>query len=163
MRAELEATPVEVLYEEVRLKDPVAAEKIHINNKVRLVRVLEVMRTFNKPFSQVAGKKECEYDVEWVTPKLNSREELYKRVNNRVDLMLKNGLVEETEYLLKKHGRIKNFVKTIGYAEILDYLDGKCALEDSLEMIKQNTRRYAKRQLTWFRRNPELLDLLPRL
>ena len=88
---------------------------------------------------------------------------MYKRVNNRVDLMLKNGLVEETEYLLKKHGRIKNFVKTIGYAEILDYLDGKCALEDSLEMIKQNTRRYAKRQLTWFRRNPELLDLLPRL
>lgn len=163
LRAELEATPSEVLYEEIRLKDPVAAEKVHINNKIRLVRILEVMRTFNKPFSQVAGKKDCEYDVRWLTPKIGSREELYDRINKRVDMMIEQGLIEETKFLLNKHGRIKNFVKTIGYAEILEYLDGNCSLAESIENIKQNTRRYAKRQLTWFRRNPELTDLLPRM
>ena len=156
LRAELESQPSEVLFEEIQLKDPVAAEKIHINNKIRMVRVLEVMRTFNKPFSQVAGKKDCEYDVEWISPKVASREELYERINQRVDKMLEKGLLEETQNLLAKHGRIKNFVKTIGYAEMLDYIDGKCSLEESIETLKQNTRRYAKRQLTWFRRNPEL-------
>ena len=156
LRAELDSLPVEVLFEEIKLKDPVAAEKIHINNKIRMVRVLEVMRTFNKPFSQVAGKKDCEYDVEWVSPKVASRKELYERINQRVDKMLEKGLLEETQNLLAKHGRIKNFVKTIGYAEMLDYIDGKCSLEESIEALKQNTRRYAKRQLTWFRRNPEL-------
>lgn len=156
LRAELESMPIEELYQEVLSKDPITAEKVHINNKIRLVRVLEVMRTFNRPFSQVAGKKENEYDVEWVSPKVESREVLYERINLRVDKMLELGLIEETKTLLAKHGRIKNFVKTIGYAEILDYLDGKCSLEESIETLKQNTRRYAKRQLTWFRRNPEL-------
>lgn len=156
LRAELESMPVEILYQEVLSKDPITAEKVHINNKIRLVRVLEVMRTFNRPFSQVAGKKENEYDVEWISPKVESREVLYERINLRVDKMLELGLIEETKTLLAKHGRIKNFVKTIGYAEILDYLDDKCSLEESLETLKQNTRRYAKRQLTWFRRNPEL-------
>lgn len=156
LRAQLESLPVEVLYEEIKLKDPITADKVHINNKVRLVRVLEVMRTFERPFSQVAGKKEDEYDVEWVSPRIESREVLYERINKRVDLMLENGLIEETKALLEKHGRIKNFVKTIGYAEILEYLDGGATLEESVEKIKQNTRRYAKRQLTWFRRNPEL-------
>ena len=156
LRAELESMPVETLYQEVLSKDPITAEKVHINNKIRLVRVLEVMRTFNRPFSQVAGKKENEYDVEWVSPKIESREVLYERINLRVDKMLELGLIEETKSLLAKHGRTKNFVKTIGYAEILDYLDGKCTLDESIETLKQNTRRYAKRQLTWFRRNPEL-------
>ena len=156
LRAELEAIPVEDLYKEVLSKDPITAEKVHINNKVRLVRVLEVMRTFDRPFSQVAGKKDDEYDVEWISPIVPSREVLYERINQRVDTMLEKGLIDETKQLLVKHGRIKNFIKTIGYAEILDYLDGKCSLEESVETIKQNTRRYAKRQLTWFRRNPLL-------
>lgn len=156
LRAELEALPVELLYEEIKSKDPITAEKVHINNKVRLVRVLEVMRTFGRPFSQVAGKKEDEYDVEWVSPQISSREILYERINKRVDKMLENGLIEETRSLLEKHGRIKNFAKTIGYAEMLEYLDGFATLEESIEKLKQNTRRYAKRQLTWFRRNPEL-------
>ena len=143
-------------FEEIKSKDPITAEKVHINNKVRLVRVLEVMRTFGRPFSQVAGKKEDEYDVEWVSPQISSREILYERINKRVDKMLENGLIEETKSLLEKHGRIKNFAKTIGYAEMLEYLDGFATLEESIEKLKQNTRRYAKRQLTWFRRNPEL-------
>lgn len=70
--------------------------------------------------------------------------------------MIADGLIDETKYLLSKHGRIKNLVNTIGYQEIIQYLDGVCDLDTAIEEIKQNTRRYAKRQLTWFRRNPEL-------
>ena len=71
-------------------------------------------------------------------------------------MMVEQGLIEETKYLLKKHGRIKNFVCTIGYQEILSYLDGEWTLEEALDKLKQQTRNYAKRQLTWFRKNPEL-------
>ena len=71
-------------------------------------------------------------------------------------MMVEHGLIEETKYLLKKHGRIKNFVCTIGYQEILSYLDGEWTLEEALDKLKQHTRNYAKRQLTWFRKNPEL-------
>ena len=156
LRRELENTPVEILYAELKSKDPITAEKVHINNKVRIVRVLEIIRTLNKPFYQAAGKKDSEYDVEWTSPHIGSREELYDRINKRVDRMLELGLIDETKSLLEKHGRIKNFVNTIGYCEILQYLDGKISLDEAVEKIKQNTRRYAKRQLTWFRRNPEL-------
>ena len=72
--------------------------------------------------------------------------------------MAQNGLIEETQALLKKHGRIKNFISTIGYKEILTYIDGEATLEEALEKLKQHTRNYAKRQLTWFRKNPALKD-----
>ena len=87
-------------------------------------------------------------------PKLESREWLYERINKRVDIMFEQGIVEETERLIKKHGRIKNIVDTIGYKEILTYLDGENSLEEALDKLKQHTRNYAKRQLTWFRKNP---------
>lgn len=156
LRDELEQISNEELFEELKAKDPVYAEKVHPNNKVRLVRVLEVIRTLNKPFSEAVGLKEPEYDVEWVFPQIESREVLYDRINRRVDLMLEAGMLDETKRLLEKHGRIKNLVCTIGYQEMISYLDGKCSLDDALEQLKMNTRRYAKRQLTWFRRTPEL-------
>ena len=156
LRQELEQISNENLYKELCKKDPVYAKKVHPNNKVRLVRVLEVIRTLDKPFSEACGLKEPEYDVEWLFPKIESREVLYDRINKRVDIMLENGILDETKYLLNKHGRIKNLVGTIGYQEMIEYLDGKCSLEEAVEKLKMNTRRYAKRQLTWFRRTPEL-------
>lgn len=156
LRTELEKISNEELYDELKQKDPVYAEKVHPNNKVRLVRVLEVIRTLNKPFSEAIGLKEPEYDVEWVFPKIESREVLYDRINQRVDMMVEMGIVEETKQLLERHGRIKNLVCTIGYQEIIKYLDGVYSLEDAIEELKMNTRRYAKRQLTWFRRTKEL-------
>lgn len=156
LRAELEKLSNGELFEELKLKDPVYAEKVHPNNKVRLVRVLEVIRTLGKPFSKAVGLKEPEYDVEWVFPQIESREVLYDRINRRVDMMLEAGMLEETKRLLEKHGRIKNLVCTIGYQEMIAYWDGECSLEEALERLKMNTRRYAKRQLTWFRRTPEL-------
>ena len=156
LRKELEKISNEDLYKELQLKDFEYSKKVHPNNKVRLVRVLEVIRTLNKPFSESVGLKEPEYYVDWRFPNINSREELYDRINKRVDIMFEMGMLEETKLLLKKHGRIKNLVSTIGYQEMIKYIDGKCSLEDALEELKMNTRRYAKRQLTWFRRTPEL-------
>ena len=156
LRKELEKISNEDLYKELQLKDFEYSKKVHPNNKVRLVRVLEVIRTLNKPFSEAVGLKEPEYDVDWRFPNINSREELYDRINKRVDIMFEMGMLEETKHLLNKHGRIKNLVSTIGYQEMIKYIDGKYSLEDALEELKMNTRRYAKRQLTWFRRTPEL-------
>ena len=156
LRAELENLSNEELFEKLSNIDKISAEKIHQNNRVRVIRALEVSLTTGKPFSSIKGVKENKYDVEWVFPEIESREILYKRINIRVDMMIKDGLVDETKNLLLKHGRIKNLVNTIGYQEIIQYLDGNISIENAIEQIKQNTRRYAKRQLTWFRRNPNL-------
>lgn len=156
LRAELENLSNEELFEKLSNIDKVSAEKIHQNNRVRVIRALEVSLTTGKPFSSIKGVKENKYDVEWVFPEIESREILYNRINIRVDMMIKDGLVDETKNLLLKHGRIKNLVNTIGYQEIIEYLDGNISIENAIEQIKQNTRRYAKRQLTWFRRNPNL-------
>ena len=156
LRNELEQREKEDLLDEVKGLDPISYEKLKDSNKRRIVRAVEVMKILNKPFSEVSVEKEPEFDVEWLCPEIESREILYDRINKRVDKMVELGLVDETKFLLKKHGRIKNFVDTIGYKEILTYIDGKASLEEALEKLKQHTRNYAKRQLTWFRRNPEL-------
>ena len=155
-RKELEALDSKKLHEMLKELDPVSAEKIHFNNKVKIIRALEVAKILDKPMSEAAGKKEPEFDVEWIGLNFSDRAELYERINKRVDEMVKKGLVEETKALLKKHGRINNFINTIGYQEILQYLDGEISLDEAILNIKQNTRRYAKRQLTWFRRNKNI-------
>ena len=156
LRAELESREKEDLLEELRKSDEKTYEKLKDSNKRRIVRALEVSKILGKPFSELSKEKEPEFDVEWLMPQLESREVLYDRINRRVDLMVEEGLVEETKLLLAKHGRIKNFVCTIGYQEVLTYLDGESTLEEALDKLKQHSRNYAKRQLTWFRRNPEL-------
>lgn len=156
LRAELDSREKEDLLEELKIVDYPSYEKLKTQNKRRIVRALEVTKMLNKPFSEVSVQKEPEFDVEWLCPEMKSREELYDRINKRVDLMLEQGLLDETKFLLKKHGRIKNFVCTIGYKEMLAYLDGEMTLDEAVNLLKQNTRRYAKRQFTWFRRNPEL-------
>lgn len=156
LRKELEEKKSEELHKILKKLDPITAEKIHFNNKVKIIRALEIAKTLDKPMSEAAGKKELEYDVEWIGLNFKNREDLYERINKRVDIMVEMGLVEETKTLLKKHGRINNFINTIGYQEILEYLDKKITLEEAISQIKQNTRRYAKRQLTWFRRNKEI-------
>jgi len=157
LRNRLEQLSSEELYAELSELDSVSAEKIHMNNRVRLIRALEVTKLSGKPFSEIRELKEQEYDVDWIFPTtITSRQELYNRINIRVDNMIKDGLIDETKYLLNKHGRIKNFVNTIGYQEILAHIDGQISLDESIEKIKLNTRRYSKRQLTWFRKNPNL-------
>ena len=156
LRAELEEREKEDLLNELSNLDPAGYEKIKDSNKRRIVRALEITKILGVPFSKAVIEKEPEFDVEWKMPIIESREILYERINNRVDLMVKQGLIEETKELLAKHGRIKNFISTIGYQEILTYLDGETTLEEAIEKLKQHSRNYAKRQLTWFRKNPEL-------
>lgn len=154
LRNNLEKKDTKELHKILKGLDPISAEKIHYNNKVKIIRAIEVATILNQPISKAAGKKEPEFDVEWIGLNYKNRADLYERINTRVDEMFEKGLIEETKYLLKKHGRINNFVNTIGYQEILQYLDGKIPFDKAISDIKQNSRRYAKRQLTWFRKNP---------
>lgn len=154
LREELDLREKEDLLEELKKLDTPTYERVKDANKRRIVRALEVIKILKKPLSEVSIQKEPEFDVDWRMPVINSREELYERINMRVDIMVEAGLIEETQKLLKKHGRIKNFTETIGYREILGYLDGHTTLDESLDKLKQHTRNYAKRQLTWFRKNP---------
>lgn len=158
LRAELELRDKEDLLNELKNLDLKGYESVKDANKRRIVRALEVTKILGKPFSEVSVEKEAEFDVEWKMPYIESREILYDRINRRVDLMVEQGIIEETKQLLEKHGRIKNFVDTIGYKEILTYLDGEATLEEALDKLKQHSRNYAKRQLTWFRKNPMLKE-----
>ena len=156
LRNELDKKEKDVLLKELEELDSVTCERLRNANKRRIVRAIEVIKTLNKPISQIEIEKEPEFDVDWKMPVLTSRQDLYDKIDLRVDKMIEDGLIDETKFLLKKHGRIKNFVCTIGYQEILAYLDGRWTLEEAVDKLKQHTRNYAKRQLTWFRKNPAL-------
>lgn len=155
-RSELEKLESAELHKMLEKIDPQSAQKIHFNNKPKIIRALEVAHILNMPISKAAGKKEPEYSVKWLGLNPTDRKVLYDRINKRVDEMIERGLIEETHALLKKHGRINNFINTIGYQEILEYFGGEISLEEAVLKIKQNSRRYAKRQLTWFRRNKDI-------
>lgn len=143
------------LYEMLVNLDAEAAKLVVQNDKRRAIRFIEIVKLTGSPVSEARGLKEPEFEVDWIG--LNyPREELYDRINRRVDLMIEQGLVDETKNLLAKHGRINNIINTIGYREITSYLDGELTLEEAKDKLKQNTRNYAKRQLTWFRKNPDI-------
>jgi len=126
------------------------------NDKKKLIRAIEIVKIGGLPLSQQRGVCDAsEFDITWIGINY-PRDILYERINQRVDMMLSMGIVEETKSLLKKHGRIPNLVFTIGYKEIISYLDGICSLDEALELLKQNSRKYAKRQLTWFRKNTNI-------
>lgn len=154
-RESLKKFDSEYLHDELTKLDAETAKNIDKNDKKKIIRSLEVIDALKRPLSEVRGKKEHPYVVEWIG--LNfPRQELYERINKRVDSMIELGLVEETRKLLEKYGRVQNLIHTIGYQEILDFLDGKMPLNDAVEKLKQNTRNYAKRQLTWFRKNENI-------
>ena len=151
LREKLSAYTYDELRKMLEKFDPQRAAEIELNDKKKVIRAIEMAEHLEKPLSEY--RKELEFDVEWIG--LNfPREELYERINVRVDMMVKAGLVEETENLLQKHGRIKNLTCTIGYQEMIAYLDNQMTLDEAKGKLKQNSRHFAKRQLTWFRKNP---------
>lgn len=163
-RAELETIALvqgnEVLHERLRAIDPVSAEKIHANNVKRVIRALEFYHLTGKPISEhneVEQQKQSPYNFAYFVL-TDERENLYKRIDMRVDVMLENGLVEEVKKL-KEMGYHRDMVSMqgLGYKEILDYLDGKCTLEEAIYILKRETRHFAKRQLTWFRRERDVI------
>ena len=155
LRKELSSYSYEELLEMLTKLDEKAANSVEKNDKKKLIRYIEIIKLAGKPLDLVRGVKEKEFNVEWVG--LNfPREILYDRINKRVDLMIEQGLIDETKKLLQKHGRISNITDTIGYREVLSYLDGELSLDKAKDKLKQNTRNYAKRQLTWFRKNEQI-------
>ncbi len=151
---------VETLYKILQTVDPVLAEKMHPNNTVKIIRALEVYETLKIPMSEAQKvKKDSQYDVLWLgLGHLNGedRQYLYERTDKRVDKMIEEGLEQEAKAMFNKYGKISSLLNTIGYQEFEQYFEGLISYEEAVEKIKQNTRRYAKRQLTWFRRNNDI-------
>lgn len=140
------------LYEELKQVDPEAALKIHPNNTRRVIRALEVFHCTGKSMSDYQSEQTPEllYDVALIGLTME-REELYNRINERVDIMMDQGLLDEVKSLYDRGIHDCQSIQAIGYKEIYDYFNGKTTLDTAIEQLKQNSRRYAKRQLTWFR------------
>lgn len=148
------------LHEKLQQVDPKSAEKIHANNVKRVIRALEYFKLTGNPISvhnEEESLKESPYNVAYFV--LNDlREKLYERIDARVDLMLQEGLIEEVSMLAKK-GYTKDMVSMqgLGYKEILSYLEGNCTLDEAVYILKRDTRHFAKRQLTWFKREQDVI------
>ncbi len=150
---------LEVLYNEAKRIDSKAMEKISPNDKKRIMRVLEIFKATGKTKTEQeeeSRKNEVEYDYKIFAIDMD-RQILYDRINKRVDLMIENGLIEEVKALLQKYEEFPTAMQGLGYKEVVDYLDGKCSKEEMIDNIKMQTRRYAKRQLTWFRKNKQTI------
>ena len=143
------------IQEQLSLLDPEYYAKVDQNNPQRMIRGLEVFLSTGKKLSSMLSATKKVRPFNMIKIGLNTdRAILYDRINQRVDEMITNGLVEEVKSLWSF--RKSNALNTVGYSEIFDYLDGKIELDDAINAIKQNTRRFAKRQLTWFRRDEEI-------
>ena len=155
LRAELEARPLGDLFAEYKRLDPVGAQTIDRENKRRVVRALEVTRLTGKPFSELQTSGEQNYEVLELGI-THDREVLNERINARVDQMIAEGLVDEVRGLREKYGCETESMTGIGYRQICRFLNGKDTLKEAIEEIKKDTRRYAKRQMTWFKRNEKI-------
>lgn len=143
----------DALYEKLKKIDPESAEKIHKNNVKRVIRALEVYDLTGRKFSETntdIRKKSSKYDFILIGLRMD-RKILYERINQRVDKMINEGLIEEVKSLLDK-GFEKNLIsmQAIGYKEIIEFLEGNITFEEAVNILKQNTRHFAKRQFTWF-------------
>ena len=146
---------ITVLQEALNKADPEYYAQVDLSNPQRIIRALEVFETTGLPFSSYRKKDLASRPFNTIKIGLNtSREELYNRINRRVDEMMQKGLLEEVQSLLPY--RDMNALKTVGYSELFDYLDGNATLTEAVDKIKQNTRRFAKRQLTWFNRQQDI-------
>lgn len=152
LEAELEQTDAMHIWKQLQEKDPEAAEQIHPNNSRRVIRALEVIRFSGKRFSDQADREAAPHYDALLIGLDTERSILYDRINRRVDLMVANGLLEEAKALFDRQLPAKaQATRGIGYKEWFGYFNGEVTFEEATELLKQNSRRYAKRQLTWFR------------
>lgn len=152
---------LEKLYEEAKKIDPQAIKKISVNDQKRILRILEIYHATGKNKTEQekeSRKNPVEYDyhvyaINW------DREKLYERINKRVDIMIEQGIIEEVKRIYQKYDTFPTAMQGLGYKEVVEYLENKCTKEEMIEKIKMETRRYAKRQLTWFRKNKQTIWL----
>lgn len=156
IRDRLQKLDNEMLYNRLKTLDPQAAEEIHPNNRKRVIRALELCLagTTKTRQNKESLAVESPYEALYIGVSYVNRQKLYDRINKRVDLMLKNGLETEARNMLSKVGVTSK--QAIGYKELLPYINGEISYDEAVENLKRATRRYAKRQLTWFRRNDEI-------
>lgn len=149
------------LYEQAKLIDEQAMQNISPNDKKRIIRVLEIFKASGKTKTEqerLSRQNGVKYDFSVFAIDME-RSKLYDRINRRVDMMLEDGLVDEVKALREKYNHFPTAMQGLGYKEVVEYLEGKCTYEETVEKIKQETRKYAKRQLTWFRKNKETIWL----
>lgn len=155
LQNELEQGGLKPLQEELMLRDPDYYKKVDLKNPQRVLRAIEVIRTSGKPFSDFLGKGKEKRPFKSVILGLEApREIVYDRINTRVDQMIKSGLLKEVMSL--KDYKHLNALQTVGYRELFSYIKGETDLQDAISEIKKNTRRFAKRQGTWFRKNKDI-------
>ena len=161
LEQQAEEQGLDKLYEMARKIDEEAIKKISPNDKKRILRILEIYHATGKNKTEQekeSRKKEVEYDYKIYALSWD-REKLYERINKRVDIMLEQGLIEEVKNVYNKYEKFPTAMQGLGYKEVVEYLEGKTSKEEMIDKIKQETRRYAKRQLTWFRKNKQTVWL----
>ena len=155
LRSNLERIDQKKLVEMLKKLDPVGAKKIDLNNPRRIIRALEVCLKTGQPFSSQTRKGKRLFKI--IEIGLNPpREKLYQKIDQRVDWMIENGLINEVKSLLKKYPPNLPAFSGIGYQEIIQYLQGKITLEESIQQIKFHTHQYARRQITWFKKDQKI-------
>ena len=157
--AEIEG--LEKLYKKAQKIDPEAMAKISANDRKRIIRVLEIYHKTGKTKTEQekeSRKNEVKYNYKVFAITI-PREKLYERINKRVDQMLEQGLIEEVEKILEKYSYFPTAMQGLGYKEVIEYLENKITKEEMIEKIKKETRHYAKRQITWFKKNKETIWL----
>jgi tRNA dimethylallyltransferase len=158
LNEELERLGPEALYRRLEGLDPDEAKRIHPNNLVRILRALEIYELTGQPKSKLVAdgaykRSSYTYSLYCLQPE---RADLYDRINRRVEAMMQAGLLEEIQHLVAQGWKERlRKARVIGYEELLDYLDERCSLDEAVAMIQQNSRRYAKRQMTWYRHQTE--------
>jgi len=146
---------LEFMRMQLKQLDPVFYNQIDLKNAKRVIHAVEVCLMSGKPYSELRTNSKKHRDFNIVKIGLNrDRAELYDRINRRVDIMIKEGLIEEAKSVFEF--RHYNSLNTVGYKELFEHFEGKISLEEAIELIKRNSRRYAKRQLSWFRRDDEI-------
>jgi tRNA dimethylallyltransferase len=156
LKTRLRTEGLERMRFELKKLDPVSYRDLDLNNPSRIMKALEISLMTGRPYSSFLTRKKKKRDFSILKIGLNlERDILYRRINDRVDKMMENGLLEEVNGLLPVRDR--NALNTVGYKELFAYLDGDTTLGEAVSLIKRNTRHYARRQITWFNRDPEII------
>lgn len=160
LEKEAEEYGLEVLYNRAKEIDPEAMEKVSANDKKRITRVLEIYNATGRNKTELEKKSRKEVPYNYLIFGINmERSILYEKINKRVDIMLEQGLIEEVKNLINKYSNMPTAMQGLGYKEVKEFLDGNISKEEMIEKIKMETRRYAKRQITWFKRIENIIWL----